>query len=85
MMASRPDLGHLFGQDFRIGIGHGEDDRIFRHALDHRRGQGAGNREAEENIGPVHGIGQAPGLGVRCMGGFPLVHAFGAALVNHAF
>src|SRR3546814_12578979 len=31
-----------------------------------------------------HRVGELPGGCLRCMSGFPLVHAFGAALVDHA-
>ena len=80
----RADLGHVLGKDFRIGICHSEDDRIFGHALDHLRGEGTGNREAKEYIRTFHGIGQAAGLRGCGVGRLPLVHAFGAPLVNHA-
>ncbi len=47
--------------------------------------QGTGDREAEEHVRPFHRIGEAPRLGLDRMGRFPLVHAFGAALVDDAF
>ena len=83
-MASLRTFATSSGRDLRIGIGHGEDDRIGRHALHHGGRQGAGHREAEEDIGALHRVGQRSRLGLDRMGRFPLVHAVGAALVDHA-
>ena len=38
-----------------------------------------------ENVAAIHRLTQGAGFGVGGMGGFPLVHAFGAALIDHTF
>src|SRR5262249_48901682 len=43
-------LRHLLGGDFRIGIGHGEDDRLCRHRFHHLFCHRALDREAEEDV-----------------------------------
>ena len=43
--------GDFLGGDFRIGIGHGEDDRLRRHHLDHVLGHRALRRQPEEHVG----------------------------------
>ena len=43
--------GDLLGGDFRIRIGHGEDDRLRRHHLDHVLGHRALDRQTEEHVG----------------------------------
>ena len=59
------DAGHLFRRDFRIGIGHGEDDRVRRHGADHLVREGALRREAEHRIRAVEGIRQGAGARSR--------------------
>ena len=80
-----PHPGHILRRDLGIGIRHGKNDRVLRHGFHHGRRQRARNREAEENIGAFNGVGQGSCFRWHGMGGFPLVHAIGAALVNHAF
>src|SRR3546814_13308480 len=48
------------------------------------RSNRARHRQAEEHVRAAHRVGERPVGGLRCMSGFPLVHAFGAALVDHA-
>ena len=48
----------VFRCNFRVGIGHGENDRVFGHALDHGRGQRALGGEAKENISALHRLFQ---------------------------
>ena len=74
----------LLRRDLRIGIGHGEDDRVLRHRGDHLRRHRALLRQTEEGVGPLHRLRQRASVGDRSMGRFPLVHALGAALVDHA-
>ena len=79
-----PHLVGILGRDLRIGIGHGEDDRVLGHALHHLGGECPCNREAEEDIGAIHGVGESAERCIDRMRRLPLVHAFGAALVDHA-
>jgi hypothetical protein len=51
----RPDLG--------IGIGHGQDQRIARHGLDHFRLQYARGRQPEENVGAGRDVAQCACVG----------------------
>src|SRR5262249_8371825 len=78
------DLGDLLRGDLRVGIGHGEDDRVLRHRLDHGGGERALGGQAEDDVGAGHGVGQAARLRGGGMRRLPLVHAFGAALVDDA-
>ena len=48
------------------------------------RRQRALGREAEDDVGALHRVGQRARLGLDGMRRLPLVHAFGAALVDHA-
>ena len=75
---------HVLRCDLGVGIGHGEDDRLGRHRLHHVLGDRALDREAEEHVGAFHGFFQRARLGADGVGALPLVHALGAALVDHA-
>ena len=75
----------LFRCDFRIGVGHGKDNRIFGHVRDHFLCHSPLHRNAQKHIGAVHGFVQCAQIGVGGMGRFPLVHALFAALIDHAF
>ena len=57
---------------------------LWRHGLDHVLGHRALGREAEEHVGAFHGVGQGPRRGLDRVRRLPLVHAFGAALIDHA-
>ena len=63
------------GDDLGIGIGHGEDDRLLRHLLDHFGLERAGGGKAEEDVGALQRLLQRARVGVGGMGGLPLVHA----------
>ena len=82
-MAS-PHGRHLLDRDFRIRIGHGEDDRIGRHQLDHVLGHGALRRKAEEHVGIDQRLAKRARRGLHRIARFPLVHALGAAAIDHA-
>ena len=82
-MASGTDGQHLFRGDLGIGIGHGEDDRLVGHRGDHVLGHRALDRDAEEDVGALHGVGQRPGVGVDGVGALPLVHALLAPAIDH--
>ncbi len=77
-------LGHLLRRNLRIGIGHGEDDRLVRHGLDHLLGHRALDGEAEEHVGADERLGERAGGCLDRVRRLPLVHALGAALVDHA-
>ena len=72
----------LLDRDLRVGIGHGEDDRLRRHQLDHVLGDRALDRQPEEDVGVDHRLLQRARRGLHRVGRLPLVHAFGAALVD---
>jgi len=74
----------LFRRDLGIGVRHGEDHRVVGHAGDHVRGDRALRRDAEEHVGAPHRVIERARFGAGGMGRFPLVHALGAALVDHA-
>ncbi len=73
-----------FGGDLGVGVGHGEDDRLVGHRLDHVLAHRVLDREAHEHVGADHGFGQGAGFGLDGVGRLPLVHALGAALVDDA-
>ena len=69
-----PNLVDRLGRNLRVGIGHGEDDRLWRHRPHHVLAHHVLGGKTKENIGAAHGVGQRPGIGVDGMGGLPLVH-----------
>ena len=75
----------ILRRDFRVRIGHGENDRVLGHALDHFRRERTCHGKPEEHISPLHGIFQRAVIRINGVGRFPLVHAFGTTLVDHAF
>ena len=75
---------HFLRGDFRIRIGEREDDRLGRHRLDHLRGESALDREPEGDVGAFERFGQRARRGLDGVGRLPLVHAVGAALIDHA-
>ncbi len=76
------DRVRLLRRDLRIRIGHSEDDRVRRHRPDHIGGERTLRGQAEEDVRPVHGVGQRAFAGLDRMGRLPLVHALGAAAVD---
>ena len=74
----------LFRRDFRVRVGHGENHRVRRHAGHHIGRHRALGRHAQEHVGALHRVIQRARLGPRGMGRFPLVHALGPALPDHA-
>ena len=74
----------LFGGDFRVGVGHGKDHRVVGHGGDHLGRHGALDRHAQKHISAHHRLFQRAVIGTRGVGGFPLVHTLGAALIDHA-
>ncbi len=56
---------------------------FVRHRRDHLLGHGALCRQSEEHIGAGQRIRQRPRICLHRMRRFPLVHAFGAALIDH--
>jgi hypothetical protein len=67
-----------------VGIGEREDDRLWRHHLDHVLGHRALGREAEKHVGIDQRLRQGARRGLHRIGGFPLVHAVLAAFVDDA-
>ena len=75
--------GHRIGRgNFRIGVGHGEDDRVLRHAPDHVLRERARRRQPQRHIRALHRLGQRACRGVDGMGGFELIDV-SAALIDH--
>ena len=79
-----PHLLDRLGRDLGIRVGHGEDDRIVGHGLDHVLAHRVFDRQAHEHVGAGHGLGQGARLGLDGVRRLPLVHAVGAALVDDA-
>ena len=78
------DGTRLFGRDFRIGVRHGKEDRILGHAFDHLGCHRALDTDPQKDVCALHRIRETPVLGFHRVGRLPLVHAFGAALIDHA-
>ena len=74
----------LFRGNLGIGVRHGKDHRIVIHRSNHCRGHRPLGRHAKENVSALHGLFQRAKVGFHRMGRFPLVHAFGATLIDHA-
>ena len=79
-----PDRLRLRRRDFRVGVGHGEDDRLGRHFGKKRSRQSARRREAQKHIGADQRLFEIARRRVDRMGAFPLVHALGAAAIDDA-
>ena len=79
-----PHLQRQLGPDLRLGIGQRQDQRIGRHGLDHLGLQHAAGRQAEEDVGAGHDLGQRARLGVLGVARLLRVHLLLAALVDHA-
>ena len=85
MMASERTAATSSDRDLGIRIRHGEDDRLVRHRLHHVLRHRALCGQAKENIGPDQSVGKRARFGPDREARFPLVHAIGAAFVDHAF
>ncbi len=68
--------------DLRVRVGHGADERVVGHGLDHFGGQDIGDRESVEHIAAFHRLGQGALVGVGGKLFLVLVHPFLAALVD---
>ena len=79
-----PRCARIGRRDFGIGVRHREDDRRGRHVLDHLGLQRARGRQAEEHVGADKCFGQVARFGWHRVRRLPLVHAFGAALIDGA-
>src|SRR5688572_32563821 len=76
----------LLRLDLRYRVGHREDDGVACHALDVLHGQDARHRETDEDVRPLHRLGEAA-LDLARVGGrgHPLLHevqSLGAAPVD---
>ena len=79
------DFLRLFRRNFRVGICHRENNRIVGHACHHVLCHGALHTHAKKDIRVFHSFFQRAQLGRDCVGRLPLVHAFGAALIDDPF
>jgi hypothetical protein len=76
--------GDQLGQDLRLGIGHGQDQRIGRQqrqplGLEHAR-----RRQAQEDVGAGQHFRQGAGVGLARVAGHVVEHVVVAAGVNDA-
>jgi hypothetical protein len=74
----------VLGQDLGVGVGHGENDRVFGHCLHHLLGHQTLDRDSGEDIGALHGVGQGARLGVDREAFLVFIHPLGASLVDHS-
>ncbi len=74
----------LFWRDLGVGVGHCENDRVRPHAFHHFLGDRALDADTQKHIGADHRFFQRAQFSRDRMRRFPLVHALGSALKNHA-
>ena len=79
------DFMGFFGCDFWIRVCHRKDHRVISHGSHHILSHSTLGRHAKKHVCVFHRLFQGAQICFDGMGRFPLVHAFGAALVNHAF
>ena len=79
-----PHLMRLFRRNLGIGVRHGENHGVVAHVLNHVLRHRPFGRHAKEHIRPHHRLFQRPQFRDNRMGRFPLVHALGPALIDHA-
>ena len=77
------DSLHVFGADFRVGVGQGQNHRVGGHAGDHLFFEHAPGRQAQKHVGAFNHLGQRAGRGFLGELDLVVVHQFGAAFVNH--
>ena len=77
-------LAGLFRCDFRIGIGHRKNHRVWCHIGNHFPRNSTLGRNAKEYIGVFHRLVQRAQVSLDGMRRFPLVHAFRPALIYYA-
>ncbi len=75
---------HVFRQNFRVGVGQRQDQRLGRHGLDHFRLEHAACRQAQEDVRTRDHLGQAARAGRLGELDLVLVHQLGAAFVDDA-
>ena len=71
--------------NFRIWVGHGENDRVYGHAFHHFGCYGALDRQPKEDVSTDHCFLNCPKLRVDRDRSFPLVHALVTTAIDHAF
>ena len=71
------------GRDLRVGIGHGEDDRLWRHRPHHVLAHHVLGGKTKENIRAAHGVGERAGVGVDGVSRLPLIHVALAPAPDH--
>ena len=79
-----PRFLRVFWCDFRVGVGHGEYNRVGRHGLDHVWRERTFGRQAEEDVGADHRLLERSQRRIDRMCRFPLVHAFRATAKDDA-
>ena len=77
-------LPRLFRSNLGIRVRHCKNDRIARHAFDHLRRQGALGGQSKKDVGADNRLIERSERRFDGVGGFPLVHALGAAAIDHA-
>ena len=76
-------LGH-FRQDFRIGIGQRQDQRLWRHLRQPFGLQHIGRRQAQEHVGAGQHFAQGARVGLAGIARHVGRHVVAAVLVHHA-
>ena len=72
-------------RDFGVGVRHRENDRLIRHGFHHIGAQGICRRKPQKHIRANNRFCERARAGLCGMRGFPLIHAFGPALIDDAF
>ena len=77
-------LPRLFRSNLGVRVRHCKNDRIARHGFDHLRRQRALGGQPKKDVGADHRLVERSERRFDGMGGLPLVHALGAAAIDHA-
>ena len=78
--------GPRYGRrNFGIGVCHRENDRLICHGFHHIGAQGVCRRKPQKHIRANKRFGERARAGLCGMRGFPLIHAFGPALIDDTF
>ena len=84
MIASGRTASASSGMISGYRVGHGEDQRISRHLLDHVGREHVARRQAEENVGALNDLAQLARVGLHGIARLVVIHALGAAGIDHA-
>ena len=84
MIASGRTASASSGMISGYRVGHGEDQRISRHLLDHVGREHVAGRQAEKDVGILDDLVQLSRIRLHGIARLVVIHALGAAGIDHA-